>query len=103
MGMDSYIDKIKRDPNDKNNILERVELIYWRKFYEVNAVLGYGDNMYGKDLSLTKDEVKKILQVVTYNRDYFGGFDTVPAVCDLYDMYDDYKADGWQIVFNSNW
>ena len=103
MGMDSYIEKIKVDPNNKQNVLERVELVYWRKFYELNAGLRYGEEMYNKDLYLTKDEVENILQFVAHNRDYFGGFETVPLVCDLLDRYDDYKDDGWRIVFNSNW
>ena len=103
MGMDSYIDIIKKDPNNKQNILERKEAVYWRKFYALNAMLGYGDSMYGKDLRITKSDLEDILQFVTHNRDYFDGFSTVPDVCELLDTYDDLSTEGWSVVFNSNW
>lgn len=105
MGMDMYIDKIKRDPNDKKNILERQELCYWRKFWDLHYALpfDYGSEEYGQDVPLTKNDVEQILQFVTHNRDYFDGFQTVESVCELLDDYDQIKKDGWQVVYNANW
>ena len=101
--MDQYIDVIKRDPNNKQNILERKVMVYWRKFYELNSGLRYHNDMYAKDLPLTKQELENILQFISHNRDYFNGFNTVPAVCELLDQYDELKEDGWDIVYNANW
>lgn len=105
MGMDMYIDAVKRDPNDKKNILERKELCYWRKFYDLHRAIpcGYSEEDYGKDVSLTKEDVEEILQFVTHNRDYFGGFATVADVCEVLDTYEELKRDGWQIVYNVDW
>lgn len=103
MGMDQYIDAIKYDLNDKTKIIERKELVYWRKFYDLNRSLHYYDDMYAKDLPLTKEEVESILQFVSHNRDYFDGFQTVPDVCEVLDQYDELKEDGWNIVYNANW
>lgn len=103
MGMDAYIDIIKRDPNDKNNVLEREELCYWRKFYAVNDLLQYDDSMYAKDLRLTKEDLERILQLVTHERDYFGSFSTVSSVCEILDQYDKLTKDGWIIVYNADW
>lgn len=103
MGMDQYIDIIRRDPNDKKNIIERKEKVYWRKFYDLNRGLQYDNDMYAKDLPLTKQEVENILQFVSHNRDYFNGFNTVPAVCEVLDQYDELKENGWDIVYNANW
>lgn len=105
MGMDMYIDVIKRDPNDKQNILERKELCYWRKFYALHSAIlcGYTEDYSGKDIVLTKDDVEEILQFVTHNRDYFDGFTTVADVCELLDTYEELKQDGWQIVYNADW
>ncbi len=105
MGMDMYIDAIKRDPTDKKKILERKELCYWRKFWDLHYSLpfSYGEKEYGGDIPLTKDDVEQILQFVAHNRDYFDSFQTVESVCELLDNYDSLKEDGWQIVYNANW
>ena len=105
MGMDMYVDAIKRDPNDKTNVLERKEMCYWRKFWPLhyNMPFKYGMEEYGQDEKLTKGDVEEILHFVSHNRDYFGGFKTVESVCELIDQYDELKADGWDIVYNANW
>lgn len=103
MGLDAYIDRIKRDPNDKLKVIERKEAVYWRKFWDLQYELGYSDSEYGKDRKLTKDDVEKILDFVTHNRDYFDGFSTVEDVCEVLDKYDEWREDGWDIVYNANW
>ena len=103
MGLDMYIDRIKRDPNDKLKVLERNEVCYWRKNWDLLLKLDYTDDEYGKDRKLTKEDVEEILQFVSHHRDYFGGFSTVDDVCDLLDRYDTYKHEGWDIVFNASW
>lgn len=103
MGMDQYLEKIKRDPNNKSNIIEREELCYWRKFYDLNDELHYNDDMCGKDLVLTKNELEMMLNYVSHNRDYFDSFQTVEQVCEALDQYDELKKDGWAVVYNSNW
>ena len=47
--------------------------------------------------------IKKILDYVAHNRDYFDSFQTVPDVCELLDQWDELKGDGWVINFNANW
>lgn len=105
MGMDMYLDIIKRDPNNKLNILERKEMCYWRKFWDLHYDMPfkYGEEEYGKDVKITKDDVERVLQFVTHNRDYFGGFKTVEDVCELLDNYEELKEAGWDIVYNANW
>lgn len=105
MGMDMYIDAIKRDPNDKMNVLERKEMCYWRKFWDLhyNLPFKYDNDDYAQDIKLTKGDVEEILHFVSHNRDYFYGFKTVESVCELLDNYDELKADGWDIVYNANW
>ena len=103
MGLDMYIDRIKRDPADKLKVIERTEVCYWRKNWNLLNELGYGDDDYGDDIKLTKDDIERILQFVTHNRDYFDGYSTVESVCECLDLYDEWKEDGWDIVFNANW
>lgn len=105
MGLDMYIEKIKRDPNDKHNIITRKELCYWRKNWNLmyNLPFKYGDEEYAKDVLLTKDDVEKILDYVIHHRDYFNGFQEVANVCDVLDIYDELKDDGYEVVFNADW
>ena len=99
-----YIEKIRRNPNDKKDIVERVELCYWRKFWDLHHALGlYGEDDNGIDVPMTKDDVERALNFAIHNEDYFGGFETVPRLCELLSEYDELKRYGWDIVYNANW
>lgn len=99
-----YIEKIKRNPNDKSEVIEREELCYWRKFWDLHYELGlYGEGDYGNDVPMTKDDVERCLQFVSHNRDYFDTFQTVPLVCFVLAEYDVLIAEGWEIVYNADW
>ena len=99
-----YIEKIRRNPNDKKDIVERVELCYWRKFWDLHYALGlYGDDDYSIDVPMTKYDVERALKFAIQNEDYFGGFEGVPQLCELLRDYDEYKKFGWDIVYNANW
>lgn len=104
MGMDMYIDRIRRNPNDKQEVIEREELCYWRKFWGLHYELGlYGTGDYGNDIPMTKEDVCRAIEFAIRNEDYFGGFNSVPKLCELLREYDGYKEDGWDIVYNANW
>ena len=99
-----YIDRIRRNPNDKKDILERKELCYWRKFWGLHNELGlYGPEDYGNDVPMTKADVERAIDFATRNEDYWGDFNSVPQLCEVLRDYDVYKLDGWDIVYNANW
>lgn len=102
--MDMYVEKIRRNPNNKQEILERKELCYWRKFWGLHYELGlYGGDDYGIDVPMTKDDVCRAIDFAARNEDYFGGFESVPQLCEILRDYDAYKQEGWEIVYNANW
>lgn len=108
MGLDMYIDKCRKPviKDGRRDYEEREEVCYWRKFFSLlneGLPFVYGDEEYGKDIRLSKEDVDKILNYVTHNRDYFDGFHSVEQVCELLDQYDELKEDGWVINFNANW
>ena len=104
MGMDMYIEKIRKDPNDKSQILEREEICYWRKFWDLHYALGlYGVDDYGNDVPMTKEDVERAIDYATHNEDYFNGFNSVPNLCELLRDFDKYKNQGYEIVYNANW
>ena len=109
MGLDIYIDKC-REPiitaDGRRDYAEREEACYWRKFWDLlneGIPFKYGEDEYGQDVRLRKEDVEKILDYVAHNRDYFDGFDTVPQVCELIDNWDKLEKDNWVINFNANW
>lgn len=106
MGLDMYIDKCRK-PTIKDGVRdyeEREEVCYWRKFWDLLYEIGYSDEDYGQDIRLSKEDVEKILNFVTHNKDYFGGFNSVQQVCELLDEYDYLtEEEGWVINFNANW
>lgn len=108
MGLDMYIDKCRKPTlvDGKRIYEEREEVCYWRKFWGLlgeGLPFAYGDEEYGKDIRLSKEDVEQILNYVAHNRDYFDGFRSVEQVCELLDQYDELKEDGWVINFNANW
>ena len=104
MGLDMYVDKIRRNPNNKQEVIERKEVCYWRKFWDLHYELAlYGHDDYGNDVPMTKEDVERAIYIATRNEDYFGGFDSVPQLCELLRDYDLYKEEGWDIVYNANW
>ena len=106
MGLDIYIDKCRKPiikENGKRDYEERVEMCYWRKFWEILPIMRYSDADYAKDVRMTKEDAEKILQLVTHHRDYFDGFKSVESVCELLDQWDELEEDGWVFNFNANW
>ena len=99
-----YIDKIRRNPNDKTDIVERHTVCYWRKFWDLHYELGlYSADDYGNDVPVTKKDVERAIDFATRNEDYWGGFDSVPSLCELLFNFDEYKRQGYEIVYNANW
>lgn len=109
MGLDMYIDKCRKPTMKEFNgglyrdYEERVQMCYWRKNWDLFYKFPYRDEEYGKDLQLTKEDLEMVLDHVTHNRDYFGGFKTVESVCELLDQWDELHDDGWIVCYNANW
>lgn len=105
MGLDVYIDKCRKPKiiDNKRSYEEREEVCYWRKFWGLLDIMQYGNSEYGQDIRLTKDDVEKILNYATHNRDYFDGFESVPQICELLDKWDELQDEGWVFCFNANW
>ena len=66
MGLDIYIDKCRKPiikENGKRDYEERVEMCYWRKFWEILPIMRYSDADYAKDVRMTKEDAEKILHL----------------------------------------
>ena len=40
-----------------------------------------------------------MINISTHNPDYFGGFDTVPALCKILQDFDEDEENGWHYYF----
>ena len=103
MGMDMYIERKKKKLAEED--CKREELIYWRKFWGLhkNLPFEYGEEEYGKDIHLTKDDLESMLNYCTHNRNYFDNFSGVEKLCEIIDEYQELTEDGYEIVYNANW
>lgn len=106
MGMDAYILKSKTkkafdEPNwYESNAVE--EVWYARKFWDLVNRVSFIKNINdecGEFIRLTKENVEEMLQIATHTRDYFGGFSTVIALCEILDKFDEDEENGWHYYF----
>jgi len=106
MGMDAYIFRAKtkkafQEDNWYNN--ENVkEVWYARKYWDLIQNVRFIRNVdedCGEFILLTKNDIEEMINVATHNPDYFGGFTTVPALCEILQNFDDDEEEGWHYYF----
>ncbi len=78
------------------------EVWYARKFWDlinqVSFIKNTNDDC-GEYIKLSKNDIEEMIQVATHNQDYFGGFNTVPALCKILQNFDDDEEKGWHYYF----
>lgn len=107
MGLDVAIYRARnravfKDDNWYNN--ENVtEVWYARKFWDLIHNMSFIKNVEedcGDFIQLTMDNVEEILQFAAHNPDYWSGFKTVPALCEIIRNFEQDYEDGWHYYFN---
>ena len=48
---------------------------------------------------LSKQDIEKMIDIATHKRDYFDGFNGLPRLCELYQLYDELQANGLNLYF----
>lgn len=109
MGMDAYIFKAKtkkafKEPNwyeDENPNV--TEVWYSRKFWDLVQGVSFIKNI-EKDaceyIQLRKIDIEEMIDIATHTPDYFGGFESVPKLCEILYNFDEDEANGWHYYFN---
>ena len=79
-----------------------VEVWYARKFWdminkipELKKIAAEPSNI-GR---IKKDVLKRMIEFYAFHPDYFDGFNGLPQLCELYQMYDDIVAQGKNLYF----
>ena len=104
MGMDAYIyrAKSKKIFEDSNWYDKVEESWYARRFWEIVRNASFIDNVEddaGEFIRLRKKDIEEILNIAIHTEDYWGGFDSVPALCRILYDFDDDKENGWHYYF----
>jgi hypothetical protein len=106
MGMDAYIFRARTkkafEANDWYNDPNITEAWYARKFWDIvynTSIIKNIDDEACEFIQLTKDQVEEMIHVATHTRDYFDGFSTVPALCEILDHFDEDEENGWHYYF----
>ena len=81
------------------------EVYYARKFWELYEPMCAKLNLKSGDFSdpLTKDDIEEMIHIATHTSDYFGGFNTVPALCKILQRYDDATEHGMVFIFEGDY
>lgn len=104
--MDSYIFRARTKKAFKeDNWYESeqvTEVWYARKFWSLVESMPFikdiGEDC-GEYIRLTKNDIEKMIEHATHNPDYWGGFDTIPALCKILQTFDDDEENGWHYYF----
>lgn len=98
-------DDIKSKYDDTFCLLDRpCEVWYARKFWDMMHKMSFLTNYEcGVVIRLTKNNLREMIDFYCYNCDYFGGFYSLPRLCELYQAYDSLEENGMNLYFEADW
>lgn len=73
------------------------EVYYARKFWtliEQASFININEDC-GEYLELSRENIEELIQIATHNEDYFGGFETVPRLCEILRDFEETKEEGY--------
>lgn len=78
-----------------------VDVWYARKFYDLLEGVPELKESYKEPciIRIKKDTLKKMIECYAFTPDYFDGFNGLPRLCELYQMYDELQANGLNLYF----
>lgn len=95
----------KEDENGAIDYSTPCEVYYARKFWDLYSPMARILNIENCEYSqpLTKDDIENMIDIATHNRDYFDSFDTVPALCEILDRFDNATRNGMIFLFEGDY
>ena len=82
------------------------EVYYARKFWALYTPMARILKMDNEDIysqPLTKENIEDMIDIATHNRDYFDSFNSVPALCEILDRYDEATENGMIFLFEGDY
>ena len=122
MGMDAYLVRVRnlKQPKqedfwdkcisvrtheawDNDDMSAPAELWYGRKFWDLHEAIADKDYENGEWIEVSKEMLEKMVEFASHNPDYFGGFNSVPALCQALYSYDEAHENGWIYAYECDW
>lgn len=124
MGMDMYLFRARnkkqfneegfwnkcidlRDMNkwEDDDFTSPAQLWYGRKFWALLEYVfpEYDDKMCGEFIEVNKTTLERMIEFACNHPDYFGGFNTVPALCQALYSYDEARKNGFSYFMECDW
>ena len=102
---DKCVDLTDRYAWEEDDFSKPAQLWYGRKAWGLlqNVFPEYDGDMCGEYVEVNKKKLEEMIDYATRHRDYFGGFETVPALCQALDSYDDAREAGFSYFIESDW
>lgn len=94
-----------KDEYDNIDYTQPSEVYYARKFWDLYSPVARRLHIDNCEYSapLTKEDIEYMIDIATHCRDYFGGFQTVPDLCEILDNYDEATEKGMVFIFEGNY
>ena len=73
---------------------------FWRLYTPMCRRLQLENGEYSQPL--TKDDIEDMIMIATHERDYFDSFNTIPALCEILDNYDQATDAGMVFIFEGD-
>lgn len=78
---------------------------YWRKFWDLHNFIsnrkGCLDN--GEWCEITRKDLEDMIEYATHNKDYWDGFRSVPALCEVLYNYDKLRENGFNLFYEGDY
>ena len=81
---------------------DAIEMWYSRKFWSlIEGVPALREGIQKPDdiCLINKETLRQMIEYHSFHPDYFDGFTSLPALCELYQLYDEIQANGLKLYF----
>lgn len=93
-----------KDDEDFIDFDKPTEVLYWRKFWDLYTPMSSKLKIdSGEWAELSKDDLEEILNIASHTPDYFGTFNTVPAICEVLHYYEAARSHGMSFFFEGDY
>ena len=89
---------------DLSTIQRPYQVWYARKFWDMMYGMSFlCDYECGDYCRLSKNDLKEMIDFYSYHPDYFYGFDGLPRLCELYQVFSSLTNAGLNLYFEADW
>ena len=100
----NYVEYIDARGMDEFDYTQPAELWYNRKNWDLHTRLAERfDLENGEWIELDEKALEDILQFITHNADYWGGFSSVPDICKILYNYNRIRENGFSIFYEGDY